>query len=207
MTTAPYLVVMVGLTVFLPSVQAQSVEAERVRIENTRQQLQASFAIEDTACHQKFAVNSCLNDINIKHRESIADLRRQEISLNDDERRKRGAEQVRRVEEKLLATNRQASSDRRALMFSEYTNQASREEASKKRKVERASDENRFTVSPLEMKAREKRLLSDGRSSFGGEKAEQYQDRQNQALERRQKHEAVLSKRPPFTAKPLPVPP
>ena len=109
--------------------------------------------------------------------------------------------------EKLLATNRQASSDRRALMFSEYTNQASREEASKKRKVERASDENRFTVSPLEMKAREKRLLSDGRSSFGGEKAEQYQDRQNQALERRQKHEAVLSKRPPFTAKPLPVPP
>lgn len=196
-----YLLVMIGLAVLLPSATAQSVEAERARIEKTRQQLLASFAVEDEVCHQKFAVNSCLNEINTKRREASADLRRQEISLNDDERRKRGAEQVRRVEEKLSATSRQVSTDRQAQIFSEYTYRTNREQELK-RKEERALARKLSTVpSPTETRIRKKQVLPDAG------KANQYHERQSQARERREKHEAVASTRPPSTAKPLPLPP
>lgn len=203
-----YLVATIGLTVLLPSLRAQSVESERARIEKTRQQLQALFAVEDEACHQKFAVNSCLNEINTKRREAIADLRRQEISLNDDERRKRGAEQVRRVEEKLSVANRQVSSDRRDQIFSEYTDRTNREQESKRKKEERALASQLSTVpSPTETRIRKKQVLPDALSTFSAVKANQYHERQSQARERREKHEAVTSKRPPSTAKPLPLPP
>lgn len=196
---------MIGLAIFLPS--AQSVEIERVRIEKNRQQLQAEFAIEDAACRQKFAVNNCLNEINAKHREAMADLRRQEISLNDDERKKRGAEQVRRVEEKLSAANRQQSIDRRAQMFSEYEVRANREREAQKTREERIQAENRSSGSPVDTRTRKKKLSTDGRLTADAEKADQYLDRQNQARERRIKHEAVAAKRPSSNAKPLPVPP
>lgn len=198
---------MTGLTMFLTVTQAQSAEAERVRIENRRQQLQAEFAVEDAACHQKFAVNSCLNEINTKHREAMADLRRQEISLNDDERKRRGAEQIRRVEEKRSAANHQESIDRRAQMFSEYEIRASREREANKTREERTLAENRLSDSPVDMRVRKKQIPTDGRSISDSRKADQYLDRQNQARERRVRHEAVASKRPPSTAKPLPVPP
>lgn len=207
MTFFRCLAAMTGLTMFLTVTQAQSAEAERVRIENRRQQLQAEFAVEDAACHQKFAVNSCLNEINTKHREAMADLRRQEISLNDDERKRRGAEQIRRVEEKRSAANHQESIDRRAQMFSEYEIRASREREANKTREERTLAENRLSDSPVDMRVRKKQIPTDGRSISDSRKADQYLDRQNQARERRVRHEAVASKRPPSTAKPLPVPP
>lgn len=199
------LVAIVGLVAFLSA--AQSVETERVRIEKSRQQLQAGFAIEDAACRQRFAVNSCLNEVNAKHREAMADLRRQEISLNDDERKKRGAEQVRRIEEKLSGANRQQSVDRRAQMFSEYEVRANRERAAQKTREERTQAEDRFSDTPVDTRTRKKKLSTDERLNADAKKADQYLDRQNQARERRVKHEAAAAKRPPSNAKPLPVSP
>lgn len=198
---------MIGFVVLLPSTQAQSLDAERARIEEKRQQLQDGFAIDDSACHQRFAVNSCLNEINAKRREAMADLRRQEISLNDDERKKRGAEQIRRVEEKLSASNRQKAVDRRAQMFSDYEVRASREPEARKVRGERAQAENGSPDSPAAAKGRKKQLSMGGRPTPGAVKADQYLDRQNQARERRIKHDAAATKRPPSTAKPLPIPP
>ena len=201
------LLVLVGSTVFLPAVQAQSVEAERARIENTRAQVHATFAVEHAACQQKFAVNSCLNESNARRREAIADLRRQEISLNDDERRRRGAEQVRRAEEKLSASHRQASSDRRAQILSNYTDRVNRERGSNKTKQEQATTENRPTVLSAEMRTRKKLLVSDKQFTSSARKADQFNDRYDHARERREKHGALASKRPLSTAKPLPIPP
>ena len=191
----------------LTAAQAQSAETVRVGIDNRRQQLQAEFAVEVAACHQNFAVNRCLSEINIKHREVMADLRRQEISLNDDERKRRGAEQIRRVEEKRSAANDQVSIDRRSQMFSEYEVRASRDRQAKKTREERTLAEISSSDSPVDMRVRKKQLPTDGRSIADSRKADQYFDRQNQARERRSRYGALASKRLPSTAKPLPVPP
>ncbi|APW37310.1 hypothetical protein RD110_08980 [Rhodoferax koreense] len=76
------------------------VAAERSRISAERQQVEARFKAEETACYQKFAVNDCINASRVVRREKLADLRRQEISLNDAERKRKGAEQIQRMEDK-----------------------------------------------------------------------------------------------------------
>jgi colicin import membrane protein len=55
------------------------------------------------ACYQRFAVNDCLLDSRRARREVMADLRRQEVSLNDAQRKRRAAEQLLRSDEKRLA--------------------------------------------------------------------------------------------------------
>jgi hypothetical protein len=187
--------------------QEQSAAMEQAGIEKKRQQLQAGFVLADAACRQKFAVNNCLNGINTKRQEAMADLRRREISLNDDERKKRGAEQVRRVEEKLSAFNSQESIDRRAQMRSEYETRDNRESEVRKAKEKRSQAKNRLSDSPANARKRKKQLSMEEKASSDAEKADRHLDRQNQVRERRIKYEALTSKQPLSKAKPLPIPP
>ncbi|MDB5848938.1 MAG: hypothetical protein JWP29_2690 [Rhodoferax sp.] len=77
-----------------------NVDAERSRIDAERKEVEARFKREEAVCYQKFAVNDCINKSSAVRRVALADLRRQEISLNDAERKRKGAEQVQRMEEK-----------------------------------------------------------------------------------------------------------
>lgn len=73
---------------------------ERARINAARSQLVARFAAEDAACQAKFFVNACLNDIRPREREALADLRRQEILLDDAQRKRKASEQLEKIDEK-----------------------------------------------------------------------------------------------------------
>lgn len=77
-----------------------NVDSERKRIGIERQQAEDKFNREQVVCYQKFAVNDCIDAARAVRRATLADLRRQEISLNDAERKRKGAEQIRRMEEK-----------------------------------------------------------------------------------------------------------
>lgn len=79
------------------------VAAEHARITAERQQIEKRFAAEETACFQKFAVNDCRDASRARRRVEMADLRRQEISLNDAERKRKGAEQLQRMEQSAAA--------------------------------------------------------------------------------------------------------
>ncbi|MEO5795913.1 MAG: hypothetical protein ABIP34_13570 [Rhodoferax sp.] len=79
------------------------VAAEHARINAERQQIEKRFAAEETACFQKFAVNDCRDASRARRRVEMADLRRQEISLNDAERKRKGAEQLQRMEQSAAA--------------------------------------------------------------------------------------------------------
>ncbi len=77
-------------------------EAEqRAWISNTRAAYDAQFKAQEIACYQRFAVNDCLLDSRRTQREVMADLRRQEILINDTQRKRRGAQQLLRSDEKL----------------------------------------------------------------------------------------------------------
>jgi len=67
---------------------------QREWISSTRQNYQREFAAQEVACYQRFAVNDCLNESRRLRRELMADLRRQEILINDTQRKRRAARQL-----------------------------------------------------------------------------------------------------------------
>lgn len=77
---------------------------ERERIAQTRASHEAMSAQQDAQCYARFAVNSCLIKIRAHRREVLSDLRRQEITLNDMRRKRRGADQLLRSDAKVLGS-------------------------------------------------------------------------------------------------------
>ena len=77
---------------------------QRAWIARTRTAYDAQFKQQEIACYRRFAVNDCLLDSRRTQREVLADLRRQEILLNDAQRKRRAAEQLLRTDEKLSSS-------------------------------------------------------------------------------------------------------
>jgi hypothetical protein len=77
---------------------------QREWISQTRAQYNIQFRAQEAACYQRFAVNDCLNDSRRTERELMADLRRQEILINDAQRKRRAARQLLRTDERLHGT-------------------------------------------------------------------------------------------------------
>ena len=77
-----------------------SVAAERARLKGEREKVEAQYKAEEKACYAKFGVNDCLGNARGKRRTAVDDLRRQEIALNDVERKRKAAERRRSIDEK-----------------------------------------------------------------------------------------------------------
>jgi hypothetical protein len=63
--------------------------AQRERIKAESAAVEARFADEQKACRAKFAVTDCLRRVTSERNATLADLRRQEIAVNDAQRRLR----------------------------------------------------------------------------------------------------------------------
>ena len=77
--------------------------AEHARIRKERGDAQVRFLAQDVQCYQRFAVNDCLGEVRTQRRAVLAELRRQEISLNEAQRKRRAAEQLLRADDKAAA--------------------------------------------------------------------------------------------------------
>lgn len=76
------------------------VEAQRARIQIERKKALSIYEGYEARCYQRFAVNDCLRVARNERRDLLADLRRQELSLNSVGARRKGANTIRRLEEK-----------------------------------------------------------------------------------------------------------
>lgn len=174
---------------------------ERERIEQERRQQDARFAAEEAACYQRFAVNDCLREVRARRRAVFEDLRRQDIALNDAERRSRSAEQLRRTEDKMSPRVQQEDADRRGNAQQEQQNRNDRAEA--KRAARTQADAERSGPPP--------RQAASGSGPSDAAQAEhrrQFEEKQRQAQERRaqrDKAQAEKAGRPPVP--PLPQTP
>ena len=191
-----------------PAARVGSIDAERERISAERARLEAGFLTEDVACYKKFAVNSCLRDVNARRREAMAGLRRQEILLNDEERRIKGAEQIRKTEEKSSAEKQQEAADRRAKAFEDYQSRLEREKEKQQNRAdtqagEKASSEAQ--ADKLGNKQKKARARAD-REAAAAEGTQKFNERQKEARERRAQHESEQLKRTKPPAKSLPLP-
>ena len=100
-----HLVLLMCWILLAPNARAQSGEeientfrlreqAERERIRQTRSSEQGLFTGQEAQCYARFAVNDCLIEVRARRRQVLGDLRRQEILLNDVQRKRRGADQL-----------------------------------------------------------------------------------------------------------------
>ncbi len=87
-------------------------QRDRARISAERTQAQERYSAEELACRGRFATTDCIAQAKTRRRAVLADLRRQEISLNDAQRLASGAQRQRANEEKAAAPRAGASNQK-----------------------------------------------------------------------------------------------
>lgn len=183
-------------------------DAERTRIAAERALMESGFLTEDAACYERFFVNSCLDEVNTRRREALAALRTQEVVLNEQERKLRGAEQIRRIEEKALAESHQLEADRRARAVSSDKSRLNEQKEkqqsrTKAQAAEQANTEAR--AERLRANQQKKQTRSDRQAAEAAETA-RYDARQKEAEDRRAQNAREQLQRAKAGAKPLPLP-
>ena len=201
--------IVLGLLVTCFGVQAQtSTDAERLRISTERTKLDAAFALEDTACYKRFLVNNCLDEVKTRRRDALADLRRQEIVLNDEARKIKATEQLQKIEDKSAPEKLQQESDRRAQAVKDFDDRMARDKQKvADREVLQAGEQAKSDAAASRLKGNQEKQA--GRTAKQGRAAEErrkYNERQEQAKERLARHARDKASQVKAPAKPLPLP-
>lgn len=183
-------------------------EVERARIASERADVDARYAREEAACYGKFAVNDCLNEARARRRAALADLRRQDISINDAERKRKGAEAMKRIEEKNSPQKADEAAQRRDRAIND---QLIREERAAKKAAEAADREAtaRDRVKAQlnrEQTAAEKAAARASEAASTGSSLSRHDKRLKDAAERRERLEQKRRERTKPLSDPLPVP-
>lgn len=186
---------------------ASVADQERARINAERSSLEAGFAADEAACYDKFLVNNCIGKVNTRRRNAMADLRRQEILLDDQERKLRAAEQIRKIDEKSSAAAQEAAALRRQQALKDSQERVLRgEQKSLDRADVDAAAKSKADATAGKAASREAEAQARAQKQAGAaEEARKFNERQEQARIRRAENaERMKSKAP---ARPLPVPP
>lgn len=191
------------------SVPAVSItpDVERVRINAERATLEAGFNLENIACYKKFLVNNCLDEIKLRRRGALADLRRQEIALNALDRKAKGAEQVKKTEEKSSPEKQQQDAEKRATALKDVQTRMDRDKQKNADRAEARSSEqtNKEALAKRIKGNQDKAVVRDSKQAAAAEEVKKFNERQEKAKERRVQHDRdQLNQTNP--AQPLPVP-
>ena len=194
-------------------VQAQtsnnfSNDAERFRIGADRARLEATFAFEHTTCYKRFLVNKCLDEVKLVRREALADLRRQEIVLNDQERKAKAAEQLQKIEDKLSPEKLQQEADKRAQAVKDFEDRMAREkQKNADREVLQGGEKAKSDATADRLKSNQDRNTGRAaKQTAAAEELRRYNDRQEQAKERQARYARDKASQAKTSAQPLPVP-
>lgn len=185
-----------------------AVDREREQINAERAALEAKFDVEEAACYKKFAVNSCLNAIKLRRREAMTGLKQREVALNDQQRREKAADQLRKTEEKSSPDVLRQAAERRAKALEDTT---AREERSRKKADERVSlqqgEASNAADAAGKLKGSKERAQARAeRQAEIADEVQKYNDKQQEVLERkasREKRQREQTK-PPAASLPTP---
>lgn len=73
---------------------------QQTRIAGERAELLRAYEAQRAACYQKLVVNDCLAQARDAHNEQMNDLKRQEVALNDVQRKRKAADRLRAIDER-----------------------------------------------------------------------------------------------------------
>src|SRR6476620_10558901 len=77
--------------------ESKEAAAERARIAAERARAETTFQAEQKACYSRFSVSGCIDDARDRRNALLGDLRRQEIVLNDAQRKARAADRIKEL--------------------------------------------------------------------------------------------------------------
>jgi hypothetical protein len=186
------------------------VKAERERITGERNQAEAVYRAEEKACYGQFAVTDCMKAAKAKRRVVLADLRRQEVSLNDTQRKRQAAEHMRQLEERSSARRQQERADNEAKALAD---RKAREARAAEKAANRATNASSAPSNTAARDAKADRKQAEAiaartrRDQEAADNLKRFQQRQVEANE----HKAEIAKRAAERTKPpassLAVPP
>lgn len=188
--------------------RASAIDSKRAEINAERIKLEGDFTAEDLACHKQFFVNNCLGKVDTQRRAAVAELRRQEIALNDEDRKIRGEQALLRIEEKSSTENLQQAADQRAKGIEDYQARLAREKEKLQGRIAAPATEKAAREASAQrlVESQKKAEAAAVRKSSAAEEAIKFEERQKQAAERRAQHEKEQLAKPPPTGKSLPLP-
>lgn len=198
-----------GLFLASSGVLAQtSNDAERLRISTERATLEEGFSREDAACYKKFFVNNCLNEVKNKRRDALADLRRQEISINDQERKAKAAEQIQKTEDKASLAKQQEDADKRAQAMRDFDARTARDQQKNADRLKLESNEKpKLEAAAARLKgAQDKASNRTARQAAAVEEFKKYNDRQEKAKDRQARMTRDKASQTRQLSSPLPAP-
>lgn len=186
-----------------------SLETERARISAERARAQARYAREESACYKTFAVNDCLNAARAERRGVLAALRRQEISLNDAERKRRGARQVERIEDKASLEKQQQAARQRERAQEEFQGRQQRaiEKSSDRAQRQAGEGDKRKSYEGKQQSRHDEQAARADKAASAAAERSKYDDKLRDAQERKARREQKRAEPGKPPAKPLPTPP
>ncbi len=182
---------------------------ERVRIAAERKEIEVRFAAQEAGCHAKFFVNACLNDLRPRQREALADLRRQEILLDDAERKRKAAEQLEKIEEKGSEQRKQEAAEKAQENVRKGVAgaaAAAEKAQAQSQKASQAAERREATLANEARKAAEapERAAAQGQAD---KRATDLRQRQQEAATRKAERERRIQQAPATDRQPLPARP
>ena len=88
---------------------AEPAGSELQRIERERARVHAAWLDEQKSCRQGFWVNDCLKEAQARHRQSLAQLRRQQVQIEQTLSQQRSQAALERVQDKLQTQNQRSA--------------------------------------------------------------------------------------------------
>lgn len=185
------------------------IAAQRARIAAERKEAEAAFTAQQKQCYLKFAVNDCVKAAKSQRREKLADLRRQEISMNDAERKRKAAQRSGTLEERSSPEKLEAEAQRRAKAAAQENDRKARaaEKATRRASEEIPALKPGEHRKDAEEAARTKAEAQQRKASEAASNAIRYRQRLSDAQAHKEAVEKQLSDKKDPPAKPLPTPP
>ena len=191
-----------------PAVDAGQLErnSERTRITAERQKIESAYIAEQAICFRKFFANACLEKLLPPRSAALADLRRQEILINELERKISAADQLLKNEQRLLL-QREKQTEQAIKVQQEADNLIERtklKEISQRNAAEQAAA-NKADRDAKQDSSQSQAVELEAKRAQAAANVEALRKRQAQAAQRRAEREQRLREDGPPTGKSLPA--
>ena len=201
----------VGPAVAQPAAEVPAVgrDTEKAQISAERTRLEAGFKAEEAACYRRFLVNACLGEIRPRRAETMAELRRQEISINEAERKAKGADQIQKIEEKSSGERQQQRADQEQKALQETTRRVERNEerVQSQGKTAEEAGANVSAAQTRQQNSQTKAGEALNRHEQAAANVQEAKARADKAEQNRADREKRLKEKGPSTGKSLPAQP
>jgi hypothetical protein len=182
---------------------------ERSKIAAERARLEAGFQAEETACKSRFVVNACLQEIRSRRNEAMADLRRQDLLINESDRKARAADQIQKTEEKssLERQQQRAEQEKKAQQETERRSERNDQRGQSQAKSAADASANVEAAQTRQQNSQSKAGEAKTRHEQAAANVQDAKVRSEKAAQNQAERDKRLKEKSNSTRKPLPAPP